>query len=339
MKQFLKAAVMLAGIVAGSSPVQAWCPGYNPNNGTLKDARGVFWTPEPFVVYNNPAANNATFASTHKTLLAKDELVIGLEANGRTWCFPLRLMAIHRIANVDVGEEVMTVTYSPISNSAVVYRPNFIDGSGIRKGKTLLEYGGDYGGGMVIDVILSVPPRGSNKFSSHSQLNPAMVNPANPTGRSLKLGPPVLVTSYEAWRNRHPSTAVMQPDPEAGPNKYDAYDLKPEGYTKDPLRDRTILAMDPRLARETEVFGVALGGDAAAFTLDELRRLGGVATTLQGEVVTVLWDNELRTPYVLYPPEGLIATRSYWDAWSSLYPRVPLNDTGIRSSITDWATH
>ena len=339
MTKLLNTAFALGCIVVASAQVYAWCPGYNPNNGTQKDARGVLWTPEPFVVYNNPAANDPLFASIHKTRLASSESVIGLEYGGRAWCFPLRLMSSHRIANVDVGGEVMTVTYSPMSNSSVLYRPNFIEGSGTRKGKTLLEYAGNYGGGMVFDVNTQCGTRYQTKFSSYSQLNPSMVNPANTTGRSLKLGPPVVVTNYAAWRARHPSTAVMQPDPAAAPDKYDAYDLAPEGYVKNQLRDRTMVASDTRLPREAEVFGVAIGQDAAAFTIELLRREGGAMATLGSEAVTVLWDNELDTPYVFYPPEGIIATRSYWDAWSSHYPKVPLNETGSRAAVTEWAIY
>jgi hypothetical protein len=159
-----------------------------------------------------------------------------------------------------------------------------------------------------------------------------------------RLGPPLATTSLARWRRLHPNTKILKPvDSHAG--HYEAADRKLRGESPhaNPSHNQTVTRVDPRLDPEAEVFGVAIGGESAAWTLDELKRAGTVEATLSGRRVVARWDAALNDPVVetvdatlgggdgagVQDESETFALRSLWYAWGNFHPETKLSERAL----------
>ena len=318
--------VMLAGVMALGGTAGAIGPQtVQPVDGetdlgffySLGDS-GTPFNKRKFVTMREPQ-----FEVAKNTVLDEDEQVIGLTDGGTEWCFPIRLMTYHHIARVPNQPGNLVVTYCAMANSAVAFRPYASWGNGTKYGMDL-QVAGSYSGTLVVSRNFTYIYNSPTAEAYFPQINPAAPIPDVSPRQPMDIGPPLSITTYGLWRRKFPETLVLQPVPKFA-DKYAEYDAKPKGYSILKERDRTIKMQDKRLSPGREVYGVAMGQESSAWSIEEVEHRKQIFVPMGGEVVHIVWDQELKTPVVVNPPEGIIATRCYWYSWSSFYPGGPLN--------------
>ena len=103
-------------------------------------------------------------------------------------------------------------------------------------------------------------------------------------------------TAWGPWLDRYPGTVAY--------HMFDRYQPTeaPKEANSDSVATR-IYAKDEKAAADLRVIGLAVGDDAAAFSIDELRRRGGlIKTEVSGLPIVVLWHEPTQAA-AIYSPE------------------------------------
>jgi hypothetical protein len=150
-----------------------------------------------------PAAAVAAFNEAERgKLLVPDDRVVGLAIHGEARAYPLRLLRWHEVVNDTVGGEPVAVTYSPLCDSVAVYSRR-LTGATIELGVSGLLYNSN--------TLLYDRGLGPAASPLWTQLEGRPVAGAEP-GRSERLALRyAALTTWEAWRSRHPETTVLAP--------------------------------------------------------------------------------------------------------------------------------
>lgn len=187
--------------------------------------------------------------------LEAGEPVLGLVVGGEARAYPLRILDWHEIVNDRFGDLPVAVTYSALCGSGIAYearaggRPLSFSTSGLlyRSNKLMLD-------------------RGSRTLWSQLTGRPVLGPLAD---EELRLeARPVVVSTWEGWRTRHPGTTVLAAetgfDRDYAPGKpYGHYFASSESLYPVHL-GRAALAPKER------VFGVRASRGAKAWPLDRL---------------------------------------------------------------------
>ncbi|MEW6249984.1 MAG: DUF3179 domain-containing (seleno)protein [Planctomycetota bacterium] len=153
--------------------------------------------------------NELRRAHAGKYLVGSDR-VIGVEIDGQARAYPLRVMTWHEVVNDTLAWRPIVVTYSPLSDSAVVFDRRPKTNSPVRSAAAAQprEFGVS---GLIYNSNLVLYDRGPDP-SLWSQLQfRAIAGPA--AGRGERLEPvPAVVVQWGDWQARHPGTTVLGPD-------------------------------------------------------------------------------------------------------------------------------
>ncbi|MBN2082787.1 protoheme IX farnesyltransferase [bacterium] len=169
--------------------------------GALRDAIPALVDPEYLDTATAEARNHGTHGNG-KFLVGSDR-VIGVTIGDDARAYPLRFLNWHEVVNDTLGGEPLCITYSPLSDGAVVFQRTIGDTertfgvSGLLFNSNLLLY----------DHV----PAGEPSLWSQLQLR-AVSGPAAEAGQVLA---PVAceLTYWEDWRARYPETTVITGDP------------------------------------------------------------------------------------------------------------------------------
>ena len=152
-----------------------------------KDGQPVLDGPDHVTVEQVEHRNNR-FGSWSRLLTSK-ELVVGVEASGVARAYPIKFVRMHEIVNDTLGQLPLCVTYSPLTDSVVVFDR--------RLGDQTLQFGYS---GLVYNANLVMYDRRSEPSAESlwSQLKfEAIAGPLS--GRKLKVLP-MFFCRYGDWR-------------------------------------------------------------------------------------------------------------------------------------------
>ena len=136
-----------------------------------------------------------------KVLVGRDR-VVGVELGGARRAYPLRFLVWHEVANDTLAGEPIAVSYSPLSDSAAVFRRT-VAGEALTFGVS----------GLLLDSCTLLYDRraeGAGESLWGQLLARAVAGPAAAAGRVLELVPAEL-TTWGDWLARHPDTTVLAP--------------------------------------------------------------------------------------------------------------------------------
>ncbi len=224
-----------------------------------------------------PAIDNPVFLPVADNLEILDpaEPVVVLEINGDARAYPIRAMVWHEIVNDTVGGVPVTVTYCPLCNSAVTYVRE-INGVETTFGTS----------GRLFASALVMYDRATESLWTHFD-GRAIVGVL--TGAQLEsIASPLL--SWGDFRENHPTGQVLDWNAtgfnrDYGRNPYFGYD--------DPDTNPFLFrgTVDARARAKQRVVGIAIDGEAAAFSLDHIS--GGEAKASNASVgdkpVVIFW--------------------------------------------------
>ena len=283
---------------------------------------------------------------THRKLLVSGDRVIGVVVNGRARAYPIRFMNWHEVVNDTLGARPIAVTYSPLCDAVAVFDREVED--------KILRFG--VSGLLYNSNLLMYDDQPANREESlWSQLRACVI--AGPRARYVSEPPseqgvpaeaelrilPVSLVGWADWRERHPETTVIAPDPAlAGEYRRDPYasyfasdGLRfpvvpiPNGGGLDlgtPNDGLDLETVNDKLDLKTPMIMVKEGGSFRAFAVSEIARQAGPDGIWRADVngTPVLFRYRSDPPSVTAesvdsspPPPVLYA---FWFAWRATQP-------------------
>jgi len=207
--------------------------------------------------------------------LDNQDLVFGVRINGDARAYPLRIMDSHEMLNDVVGGQPVSLAYCTLCRSGILFDP--------KVGDRTFTFGSS---GLLYR---------SNKLMYDRETQSLWATiPGEPVGGELARSGiklkrlPVVVTTWQGWRDQHPKTLVLSLDtgfdrdyrPGAA---YGEYFASPDLMFPAPR-------LDDRLKPKEEVFAIIVNGQPKAYALKKLRQNVVVNDELGGEKVVVITD-------------------------------------------------
>lgn len=252
-----------------------------------------------------PAIDHPRFVAASKAhFLKPKDRVLGLNYDGMTKAYPVKILDHHEIVNDTSGREPVVISYCPLCGSGMAFSAR-IDSRNLDFGVSGLLYNSDV---LLYD---------RETESLWSQLmGQAVTGPMR--GQKLQQIP-VSHTSWAAWHSEHPDTLVLS----TSNGRYIDYDRSPyEGYEKSSAIWFSVAHRDERYHPKEVVIGLTINGTSKAYPFIELGRIGSAFDDeIAGLPVRVQFDTENRSGQLLNADGQVIpSTIAYWFAWVAFHP-------------------
>ncbi len=229
-----------------------------------------------------PAIDRPKFISADEAnkFLSNEDVVFGLQYQGVVRAYPQTVLVWHEIVNENINGEKITVTYCPLTGSAVAFKGfSKVDGSPLTFGVS----------GKLVNSNLIMYDRQTDSYW------PQILGAAfmGPNKGSILDQIPVTLTSWELWRKTHPETQVLSKDT----GFIRIYGTDPYGkYTKDgPVGGRyysfPVRLTDDRLHPKKVVTGVIHRGSYLAIPKEEFKSVRVANTELGGDPMVAIYDD------------------------------------------------
>ncbi|MGH7376277.1 MAG: DUF3179 domain-containing protein, partial [Candidatus Methylomirabilales bacterium] len=211
------------------------------------------------------------------------DIVFGLEYGGVVKAYPQKILVWHEIVNEEAGNEKISLTYCPLTGSAVGFRGwSRADRTGLTFGTTgklvssnLLMY--DRQTDSQWPQILGVAIAGPNKGVALEEI-------------------PLVWTTWGRWRGQYPQTLVLSTDTgffrAYGSDLYGSYD-RPGSYYDSGGPFFPVMASDRRFPAKDVVVGVKANSARLALPKMAVARYKVINTSLGGVPLAALYDEEL----------------------------------------------
>ncbi|MFB6242077.1 MAG: DUF3179 domain-containing protein [Candidatus Nanosalina sp.] len=222
-----------------------------------------------------PSIDNPEFRSASEVeWLAGSDLVIGIERNGTAKAYPLRILNLHEIVNDEIAGEPVAVTYCPLCRSGLAYSRQV--------GNRTLEFGVS---GKLYNANLVMYDRQTETYWSQIK-GEAIVGPLVPEKLDLVSSQ---ITEWEGWRKENPGSLVLSRN--TGIYPASSYGSSPyTGYQSSESVGFGVDEVDDRLPSKELVYGIAIGGEAKAYTEEKIRREDLIQDTVGGIPVVLVED-------------------------------------------------
>lgn len=186
--------------------------------------------------------------ATHARFLIDDEYVLGIAENGQSRAYPTRFISWHHIINDRIGDKsrgdqkFVTVTYCIVCNSGMRF-----DTPIVHDKPAEFDFYGLYNG------VMTMYDKGTQSVWLQVQ-GRAVKGPLK--GAVMKQGA-VTDTTWGQWKQLHPDTLVMEPDPKNVGNYERRGTVMVRGYSSFPAdyfaptltyRDRRLPGFEPVMA-------------------------------------------------------------------------------------------
>ena len=205
------------------------------------------------------------------------DTVFGVSLGGERRAYPVKVLSWHELLNDTVGGQPVTLSFCTLCGSGILY--SAVDESGAR-----LKFGTS---GLLYRSNKLMFDR--DTLSLWSNLTgEAVVGERAAEGAGLTMLPMTL-TRWDAWRQRHPDTTVMRPEPETARRTGYRY---VEGAA-DSARagvEFPVWRQSNALERNAQVYALRIGGEAKVYPLDKLRAERLVHDTLGGLPIVIVLD-------------------------------------------------
>lgn len=251
--------------------------------------------------------------------LVPQDVVFGIDYEGFIAAYPQRILVWHEIVNETIGSEKITVTYCPLTGTAIGYK-------GALGANRVSTFGVS---GKLVNSNLIMYDRATD-----SRWPQILGKAITGTLRGRRLDEfPVVWTTWEKWKQKHPNTKVLSQKTgffrNYGRNAdpYGSYVGSDKGYyASDRLLFRPIVE-DRQLHPKAVVVGVRdHAGNAAAVIKDRLRREKSIEITLADKTVVISYDPALDSHSAVVKESGewINAFDAMWFAWKGFYPGTQL---------------
>lgn len=215
--------------------------------------------------------------------LTDDDIVFGFVEGGEARAYPQLVLVWHEIVNDTLPEGPLSVTYCPLTGSAIGFR-------GIAEGGEPLTFGTS--GDLVNSNLLMYDRQTDSRWPQI--LSQAILGPSRGTHLQEV---PLAWTTWGRWRKLHPETKVLSTQTghlrRYGDDPYGSYTPLGGYYERGSSLYFPVMHEDRRFDRKEVVIGSKHGKTRAAVRKDALRDKKVAATELEGRPLAFLYDPRL----------------------------------------------
>ncbi len=216
-------------------------------------------------------------------ILADDSIVFGLEYGGKAFAYPRIIMVWHEIVNEVIDGDPISITYCPLTGSAIGYRGKV---NGERS-----EFGTS---GKLLNSNLVMYDRSTGTGSLWSQILGSSVRGPHAGNRLETV--PLVWTSWGKWREKHPDTVVLSTDTgrarSYGRDPYGSYQSGGTYYQEGGPKFG-VMAESRRFSPKKVVTGVKVGDCALAVPKAEFGKRKVHSVELGGEPIIIVYEEAL----------------------------------------------
>lgn len=207
------------------------------------------------------------------------DTVFGVSLGGEHRAYPVKVLSWHELLNDTVGGQPITLSFCTLCGSGILY--SAVDENGDR-----LVFGTS---GLLYRSNKLMFDRATNSLWSNLT-GEAVIGTRAADGASLTMLPMTL-TRWDAWRQRHPDTTVMNADPAVAQRTGYRYvegaaEQAREGVEFPVWRQSDILE------RNARVYALRINGEAKAYPLEKLQSRRLVHDTVGGLDIVLVLDRE-----------------------------------------------
>lgn len=254
-------------------------------------------------------SNPKTLPADSASYLADSDRVIGVEIEGSSMAYPIKILNHHEIVNDTLGDLPIAVTFCPLCDSAAVFDR--------RTEKGEKEFG--VSGLLYNSNVLLFDRSGSNE-SLWSQLGAQGV-----TGPSCNVNldaVPFQMMTWGEWKRLHPDTRTMSKETGIRRN----YDQNPYAlYLSNDSLMFPVSETDDRLPSKIRVLGVWSERQAKAYpTIAFDAQRTRIEDSIEGKRVVIEFNPETDSLSVVHADEGLRWMYSFWFSWFAFHPDTDL---------------
>ena len=188
----------------------------------------------------------------------------------------------HEIVNDRPGGQPLAITYCPLTGSQIAFRPPSA-GEGATFGTT----------GQLVNSNLLMYDRASD--STWPQILGTAISGQRCANVLAEV--PVVWTTWERWRARHPSTEVLTTNTgflrDYNRDPYGLYNPDPHGYYRNDSLLFPVMNRSNRFPAKTVVYGIKVGDEQLAIPEQEFHAVRVRNVTLGGSPLVALQDGDL----------------------------------------------
>ncbi|MDQ6986362.1 MAG: DUF3179 domain-containing protein [Mariprofundaceae bacterium] len=233
--------------------------------------------------------------------LDDSDMILGIEMNKQSRAYPLRILNWHEIANDRIAGKKIVITYCPLCGSGMAFDSD--DEFAVS--------------GLLYQSDVLLYDRKTETLWSQLMMRAVAGIRSGETLKTL----PVTHTTWRAWRNLHPETTVLSRH--TGYRR--DYSRDPyAGYAQNPALIFPVRHQDERLHAKTWVIGVETAHAARAWKIDDIRKLGELNETWNGQKIVIRYQNEAVTIRDQASGQQLNSVVLYWFAWAAFHPQTSL---------------
>lgn len=251
--------------------------------------------------------------------LVPEDIVFGVNYKGLVAAYPQRILVWHEIANDGVGNEKISITYCPLTGTAIGFKGSLAAGTSSTFGVS----------GKLVNSNLIMYDRATD--SRWPQILAKAIDGSS-KGANLEEFQ-IVWTTWQMWKKKYPNTKALSRNTGFLRNygktgdPYGSYVRKDKGYYASEAVLFTPIFEDRQLHAKTVVVGVRdAAGNAAAILKDRLRREKRVEVQLGDRTAVVSYDPALDSHSAAVKESGqwINSFDAMWFAWKGFYPRTQL---------------
>lgn len=281
-----------------------------------------------------PSIDDPKFSSADEVEMDDGEIVFGVEKNGKVRAYPQRILVSHEIVNDDFSGKKVTVSYCPLTASAMGHK------SGVEMGVS----------GDLLNSNLVMYDRDTESY--WPQIMSTAIN-GEKQGESLDEFR-VVWTTWGEWKDKHPDTEVLTEETghlrNYDSDPYGDYNPRSGYYDSQNVMFSLMAENNSRHPKEM-VLGYRNSDGAAAFEYDQLREEKVIDSEIGGKSYVMVYEEVLDTGRLYSNPEKVEVSVSedgkykvngevynadnlpleekpvfdvFWFAWNSFYPEAKI---------------
>ncbi|MCJ2520614.1 MAG: DUF3179 domain-containing protein [Candidatus Thermoplasmatota archaeon] len=268
-------------------------PGERPDMTDTSDGRSDLDAFNDNVVSGGPGKDGIPSIDSPKFIsraeaddfLRPEDIVFGIHVNGEVRAYPQRILVWHEIVNDSFEGRQIAITYCPLTGSQIALE----GGPG---NKSALTFGTT---GKLVNSNLLMYDRQTD--SDWPQILATAINGAKRGERLSEV--PLVWTTWDKWRTRHPNTRVLGTDTgfirNYSSDPYGSYSPGPGGYYATPGLWFPVMSSSDLLSAKKVVFGTGVGDERLAIPLEEFRSVGVDNITLGEVPLSLFYESQLDT--------------------------------------------
>ncbi len=257
-----------------------------------------------------PAIDHPKFVSIEQAqdFLNPDDYILGVEINGITKAYPIRILNYHEIVNDRIAEVPIAITYCPLCASGAAFSAR-VNGQELTFGVSGLLYNSDV---LIYD-------RQTESLWSQI-LSEAVSGPLSSDQLELI---PTTYTTFESWAKQYPNSLILSTD--TGFKK----DYTKTPYQKYVSSDKLLFPVSFEsdiLNKKDKVIGIEVDGKFKAYPLKNLEKSEGVIQDIfNGQELNILYDKTAKSA-IITDKDGkkLSSMTLYWFAWFTFHPKTKI---------------